>query len=104
MEIIDAGKSRAALIPRTYNHAGYPGGIPGSELLGLMREQASQFGATARAGLVEKIERNGELFARIGDEALHARDVVLGAGAVNNPPKTASEILDAALARGLLRY
>ncbi|WP_185999024.1 NAD(P)/FAD-dependent oxidoreductase [Novosphingobium aerophilum] len=105
VEIVDAGKSRAALIPRTHNHAGYPGGIPGRELLSLMRKQASEFGASARAGLVERIERRGELFiARIGDETLHARAVLLATGVVNNSPRMAPEIHDAALARGLLRY
>ncbi|RZI76954.1 MAG: NAD(P)/FAD-dependent oxidoreductase [Pseudomonas sp.] len=103
--IVDAGKSRAALIPRTHNHAGYPGGIPGTELLRLMREQAFQFGAAVRAGCVEKIERDGELFvAGFGEATLRARSLLLAAGVVNNPPKMAPEIHDAALARGLLRY
>lgn len=42
--IVDAGKSRAAMIPRTHNHAGFPGGISGKELLGRMREQVQAFG------------------------------------------------------------
>ena len=33
IEVVDAGSSRAALIPRTHNHAGYPGGISGTALL-----------------------------------------------------------------------
>ena len=27
LKLVDAGKSRAAMIPCTHNHAGYPGGI-----------------------------------------------------------------------------
>ncbi|MFW2853639.1 hypothetical protein ACM61V_17315 [Sphingomonas sp. TX0543] len=52
-ELVEVGESRATLIPRTHNHAGYPGSIPGKELLALMRRQAWQFGATARSGLLE---------------------------------------------------
>lgn len=39
--IVDAGNSRAALIPRTNNHVGFPGGIAGTELLARMRDQVS---------------------------------------------------------------
>ena len=52
--LVDAGKSRAAMIPCTRNHAGYPGGIPGTELLKRMREQAAGFGAQVTDGLVER--------------------------------------------------
>lgn len=40
IRLFDCGSSRAALIPRTHNHAGYPGGVKGTELLRLMLEQA----------------------------------------------------------------
>jgi thioredoxin reductase (NADPH) len=53
--VVDAGHSRAALIPRTHNHAGYPGGIRGVELLRLMREQAGEFGVQVRPGVVERL-------------------------------------------------
>ncbi|BBF70670.1 NAD(P)/FAD-dependent oxidoreductase [Sphingomonas bisphenolicum] len=105
VEIVDAGNSRASLIPRTRNHAGYPGGISGKELLRLMRQQVAEFGATVRSGLVETIEREGDLFvARIGDETLRTHSILLATGVVNNPPDMAPEVHDEALARGLLRY
>jgi len=50
--VIDAGESRARLIPRTRNHAGYPGGIPGAVLLDRMRAQAAEFGVQVRHGSV----------------------------------------------------
>ena len=43
--VIDAGKSRAAWIPCTRNHASYPHGIKGTELLQRMRDQACKYGA-----------------------------------------------------------
>jgi thioredoxin reductase (NADPH) len=41
--IIDAGHSRAAMIPHSRNHAGYPSGISGKELLARRREQPAEF-------------------------------------------------------------
>lgn len=93
------------MIPRTHNHAGFPGGIPGKELLARMRAQAADYGAHVRGGLVEALQRDGELFmARLGEKTLFARSVLLATGVVNNAPKIAPEIHEAALDRGLLRY
>lgn len=103
--IIDAGHSRAAMIPRTRNHAGYPGGISGRELLARMREQAAEFGGHVSNGLVETLAKEGEMFvASIGAERRCARTVLLATGVVNNRPPIVPEIHDAALERGLLRY
>lgn len=103
--IIDAGHSRAAMIPCTRNHAGYPGGISGKELLARMREQAAEFGGHVSDGLVEKLAKEGDVFvACMGEERRRARTVLLATGVVNNRPPIAPEIHDAALARGLLRY
>jgi thioredoxin reductase (NADPH) len=106
IRVIDAGQSRAALIPRTHNHAGYPAGIPGAELLSLMREQASRFGVHLAQGLVEKLERqdDGGFLVHGSGQTWRARSVLLATGVVNNHPPIAPEIHDAALARGLLRY
>jgi thioredoxin reductase (NADPH) len=103
--IVDAGHSRAAMIPCTRNHAGYPGGISGKELLQRMRDQAAEFGGIVTHGLVEKLEKDGDLFiAHIGEERWSARTILLATGVVNNRPPIAPEIHGAALARGLLRY
>ncbi|NML08067.1 NAD(P)/FAD-dependent oxidoreductase [Sphingomonas sp. G-3-2-10] len=105
IRLIDAGQSRAALIPRTHNHPGYPGGIPGAELLKRMRAQASEFGVEVTDGLVEMLERSDGIFrVHLGDAEIRARSVLLATGVVNNRPYMSPEMHDAALARGLLRY
>ena len=43
--VVDGGKSRAAWIPTSHNHAGFPEGINGTELLNRMKEQARKYGA-----------------------------------------------------------
>ena len=103
--IVDAGGRRAAMIPLTHNHAGYPGGISGEELLRRMREQAAQFGGKVTAGVVSGLDRDGDMFlARMGDETWRAHAVLLATGVVNNRPRIDPETPDMALRRGLLRY
>ncbi|RZL72530.1 MAG: NAD(P)/FAD-dependent oxidoreductase [Sphingomonas sp.] len=105
LRVVDAGESRAALIPRTRNHAGYPGGISGDDLLARMREQAAEFKATVTRGRVQALRRDGEHFeAHVGADRVRARTVLLATGVVNNRPTMASDVHDRALARGLLRY
>ncbi len=103
VRVIDAGKSRVTWIPRTHNHAGYPGGIPGTELLARMREQAAEFGITVEDGLVERIEQ-GFVAHLASGERVAARQVLLTTGVVNNGPPISPELHDVAMARGLIRY
>lgn len=103
--VLDAGRSRAAMIPHTRNHAGYPDGIAGTELLSLMSEQAGRYGVEVRHAVVEQIALDDDLFTvRAAYATWTARSVLLATGVVNNPPPLAPELHDAALARGLLRY
>jgi thioredoxin reductase (NADPH) len=105
IRLFDCGSSRAALIPRTHNHAGYPGGIKGTELLRLMRQQAAEFGALTEAVEVSAIEPRDEDFAvRVEGRTFAARTVLLATGVVNIRPDMPAEAHDAALARGLIRY
>jgi len=69
--VVDGGKSRAAWIPCTRNHAGYPEGIAGRELLQRMREQACKYGA--------KIETESPRFGEITNNAMN----YLGASAIS---------------------
>lgn len=106
VRLVDAGKSRMAAIPRTHNHAGYPGGVPGVDLLERMREQAREFGVVSETGVAEHVERAQDLFvARLASgEAIRARTLLLATGIVNRPPSISPELHDVALARGLIRY
>lgn len=105
IRLFDDASSRAALIPRTNNHAGYPDGIPGVDLLRLMLTQAEQFGAVREAARVTGIELDGDDFVvRVGDRAFPARSVLLATGVVNHRPDMDDTVHDDALARGLLRY
>jgi thioredoxin reductase (NADPH) len=103
--VVDAGKSRALWIPCSHNHAGFPHGITGSDLLQRMREQACKYGAKIETEFVTKLERDGELFtATWGSGSRTARTVLLATGVTNRRPPMDEELHDDALARGLVRY
>ena len=105
IRMFDSGDSRAGWIPRTNNHAGYPDGIPGPELLRLMQEQAARFGAVREQATVTAIERDGDGFVvRIGDRIARARSVLLATGVVNNRPDMDVDLHSRALQAGRLRY
>ncbi len=106
IRLFDSGDSRAASIPCTRNHAGFPGGISGAELLERMREQARDFGAIREEKRVEHLSRHATGFT-IGTDGgnYRARTVLIATGALNlHPPDMDRALHDAALARGLLRY
>ena len=105
--VVDADKSRAAWIPCTRNHAGFPDGISGSELLERMRAQACKYGAKVETEFVTKLERdeNTRLFtATWGSGSVTARTVLLATGVTNRRPPMDEDLHDDALARGLIRY
>lgn len=104
--VVDAGASRAALIPLTRNHAGFPEGISGVDLLARMREHAKLYGASLRRGAVEMLRRDGTGFvAQTATATIRARAILLASGVVNRRPAMIDDIChDRALAAGLLRY
>jgi thioredoxin reductase (NADPH) len=106
IRLFDSGDSRAALIPCTHNHAGFPGGISGEALLERMREQAREFGAIREEKRVEHLARVADGFTvGTGMGTYRARTVLVATGAVNlHPPQMEDALQDEALARGLLRY
>jgi len=105
IRLFDSGASRAALIPRTHNHAGYPGGIEGPDLLQRMLRQTEEYGAVREQVAVTRIERVGRDFrVHAGDRTFEGRTVLLATGVVNNRPEMSRETHDDALRRGLIRY
>lgn len=106
IRLYDSGDSRAALIPRTHNHACYPGGIAGKDLLKRMRQQAGEFGVECEDATVARIEPRGhEFLVEVEDgEPVQARAILLATGVHNLPPEMDRDEHDDALQRGLLRY
>lgn len=106
IRLFDSGTSRAGWIPCTHNHAGYPDGISGNELLARMQEQARKYGAVREEKRVEHLAKTGDHFT-IGTDSgtFTARTVLLATGVVNRRPDALrDDVHDEALARGLLRY
>lgn len=106
IRLFDCGTSRTALIPCTYNHAGYPDGIEGTELLRRMLAQAEKYGARREEKRVEKLERDDEGFrVHTQGQMFRARTVLLATGVFNlHPPGMDDTLHDAALFKGTLRY
>jgi hypothetical protein len=86
--LIDAGQSRAALIPETHNYPGFTG-ISGPELLRRLREQALLHGAHLENGSVLSIARrpeDGVFLAVTAEEQVAATTVLLATGLVDECP------------------
>jgi thioredoxin reductase (NADPH) len=100
--VIDAGQSRARLIPRTRNHPGFPLGIAGPALLTKMRRHALRYGAVIERGTVEGLTAEGGLFQlELKPKTLTARTVLLATGVMDNEPKLPG--FERAIADGLMR-
>ena len=106
IRMFDCGTSRASWIPTSHNHAGFPDGINGNELLDRMREQAAKYGAQREPKRVTNLTKPDECFTvSCDDETYRARTVLLATGVVNNRPEGIQDQLhDEALSRGLIRY
>jgi thioredoxin reductase (NADPH) len=103
--VIDGGDSRAALIPRSRNVPGYPGGIAGPTLLRRMARHATRYGAQIIQATATGLERDGDGFrVATSSGTLTARSVLLATGVHNRRPDIADDDHADALRRGLLRY
>lgn len=102
--LIDAGASRAGRIPRTHNHPGCADGIPGSQLLALLKEQARRYPIEFANGEVDHLEPSPEGW-RVrwpgGPEAT-ARTVLLATGGSDHEPSMPH--VAEALREGALHY
>ena len=103
--VIDDGASRASQIPCTRNHAGFPDGIGGLELIERMRNQAARYGAELRHGRVIAIRGVAPNFtAHLADGTVRARAVILATGVANHRPEIDDALHAVAVKRGALRY
>lgn len=101
--LIDAGKSRALLIPESHNYPGFVDGITGPDLLAALRAQAEKYGADLWDGTVEELSKDGEIFcATTTLGPLSATNVLMATGLVDHAPAVPG--LHDAVYRGALRY
>lgn len=101
--VVDAGASRAALIPRSHNFPAFAHGISGAELLARMREQVVGLGVHLVESTVETLVRGSDGFtARVGRTMIGSLKVVLATGIVDRQPPIND--WTGAVEEGLLRY
>lgn len=105
VQVVDAGESRAAQIPLTRNHAGFPEGISGVALLERMRKQAALYGAELIAERVTDLRGGLKGFtAVLPDREVPARTVLLATGVTNRRPLMDEALHAEAVRQGRLRY
>lgn len=106
MIVFDDNCSRAASIPVSHNHAGFPEGITGPDLLDRMRTQAANYGVEFCNRRVTALTKDAEAFIVSSERAddARARFVLLATGVTNNRPPMPSASHDEAVSRGLIRY
>ena len=105
--VVDTGASRCSWIPISHNHAGFPDGIAGSDLIARMRVQAERYGAEIIRGRVEQLERSagGGFTAVLADGSRHETErVLLATGTEDVPPPLALPDRKQAVQHGRLRY
>jgi thioredoxin reductase (NADPH) len=103
-KIIDAGSSRAALIPRSHNFPGFPDGITGHEILSRLKAHAVRYGVDIEHGkVIDLRERDDGSFVATATngKTVTARRVILATGVVDQMPDT--EGCHDLIARGLIR-
>jgi thioredoxin reductase (NADPH) len=103
--ILDAGTSRARLVPCIRTLPPFPEGIAGADLLARMRDHALSAGARLLPERVEEVEPIPGGFRVHADAGTRqARSVILATGVVNHPPPVPPDLHDRAVLRGLIRY
>jgi thioredoxin reductase (NADPH) len=102
--LVDAGTSRAALIPKTRNYPGFADGISGPDLLKAQWEQAERNGAQLMHGTVDALRTNGNggFSATVGNRRVAAAKVLLATGIVDTKPNLPS--MREFIYRGAIRF
>jgi thioredoxin reductase (NADPH) len=85
--VVDAGESRAKLIPQSHNYPGFIG-ISGVDLLAQLRKQASLYGTEVRTATVNALSQTSSGFnATVGQDIISARTVLLCTGLEDHKPE-----------------
>ena len=85
--VVDAGSSRASLIPVSHNYPGFPDGISGSELLERLRAQVTHYGAAIISGEATALEKCNNVFKiTINRKSFFAQKVLLATGISDHHP------------------
>jgi len=101
--VVNAGASRAALIPRSHNLPGFAGGLSGPDLLARMSAQLSELEVPVIPVEITALARSEHGFnATWNGGGLNAAAVVLACGIVDTHPPF--QEWREAVADGLLRY
>lgn len=102
--LVDNGASRASWVPVSHNHAGFPEGIRGTELLERMAAQALRYDARILRGTVSGISRDGEgvFNVMVDGQRLQTKTILLATGVVDVEPDLPD--LRGAVRHGLIRY
>ena len=104
--VLHDGAARAARIPESFNVPGHPGGISGADLLARMTEHAERYGARLVETCIAQASRPDDLFVLTADDGRSWRShtVILATGIVLHQVDMPSDLHEAAIRAGVLRY
>ena len=101
--VIDAGDSRALKIPNSHNYPGFADGISGPDLLRVLTEQATQYGAQITRGTASALAREADGFrVTLDGRDVSAARVLMATGLKDKGP--AMPGLREAVAHAAVRY
>ena len=104
VKLIDAGSSRASLIPISHNLPAFPDGISGHDILARLRAQAQRYGVEITPGVVDRLSRedDGSFIGCVGADSVQAASVVLATGVIDIEPELPN--LTDAIRQGYMRH
>jgi thioredoxin reductase (NADPH) len=101
--VFDKGESRASLIRKSHNYPGFPDGISGRDLLGILRRQVENYEIEIVNAEIIDLSRHDEGFlASFANGSVKAQFVLMATGIIDEKPKFPG--LTEAVSDGLIRY